>query len=238
MRRKLMLYSDPRYRLMGDRALLVELGEGVHRDVNRAVQKLFFGLDRLQIDAVRELQPGYRSLMVVYDPLKISLPTLRVRIESVFRSLDQFETPAPSHVRVPVVYGGEFGPDLEWVAQYHDLSTAAVVDLHSSTRYRVYMIGFTPGYPYMGEVPAEIVTPRRDTPRVRVPRGSVGIAREQTGIYPVESPGGWQIIGRTPLVLFEPLNRPPSLLQAGDRVSFVPISPEEFYNWSPNPSSK
>ncbi|KPJ76783.1 MAG: hypothetical protein AMJ54_10225 [Deltaproteobacteria bacterium SG8_13] len=233
-----MCYSEPRYRLMGDRALLVELGEGIGRDINRQVQKLFFGLDQLQTGAIRELQPGYRSLMVVYDPLQISLPALKTRIEGVFRSLDRFQPPEPAHLQVPVAYGAEFGPDLQWVAEHHHLSTAEVIRYHSSATYRVYMIGFTPGYPYLGEVPEEIATPRRETPRVRVPKGSVGIAQLQTGIYPVESPGGWQILGRTPMTLFDPQRRPPSLLQAGDRVTFIPIAHEEFDSWKPNPSSK
>lgn len=233
-----MFYAKPQYRLMGDRAVLVELGEGIHRDVNRQVQKLFFGLQQQRSDAIQELLPGYRSLMVVFDPLKISLPALKTCVESVFRSLEQFESPKPAHLQVPVVYGGEFGPDLQWVADYHQISTEEVISHHSKTNYRVYMIGFTPGYPYMGEVPEEIATPRRETPRVRVPKGSVGIAQKQTGIYPVESPGGWQIIGCTPLTLFDALGRPPSLLQAGDLVSFFPIRQEEFFNWKPSPSSK
>lgn len=233
-----MRYAKPQYRLMGDRALLVELGEGVHRDVNRQVQKLFFGLDRLQICGVRQLQPGYRSLMIVYDPQKLSLTALKARIESVFRSLDRFQPPEAAHLKVPVAYGGQCGPDLQWVADYHRLSTEEVIGFHCNTTYRVYMIGFTPGYPYLGQVPPEIDTPRRETPRVRVPKGSVGIARNQTGIYPVESPGGWQILGRTPLALFDPHRRPPSLLQAGDRVSFFPISPKEFHSWKSNPSAK
>ena len=223
---------------MGDRALLVELGEGIDRDVNRKVQKLFFGLEQLGIDAIKDLLPGYRSVMVVFDPLKISLPALRVCIEGVCRALDRFQPPEPAHLQVPVVYGGEFGPDLQWVADYHQLSAQQVADYHSQTIYQVYMIGFTPGYPYLGELPEEIATPRRETPRVRVPKGSVGIAQRQTGIYPVESPGGWHIIGRTPLTLFDPHRRQPSLLQAGDRVSFVPIGQEEFDNWKPDPSSK
>ena len=233
-----MLYAKPQYRVMGERALLVELGEGIHRDVNRHVQKLFFGLDQMHTEAIRELQPGYRSLMVVYDPLKISLPALKACIEGVFQSLDRFQPPEPTHLQVPVAYGGEFGPDLQWVADYHHLSTEEVIAHHSRPTYRVYMLGFTPGYPYMGEVPQEIATPRRDTPRVRVPGGSVGIAQKQTGIYPVESPGGWQILGRTPLTLFDPRHSPPSSLQAGDRVSFIPISLEDFHNWKPDPSSK
>ena len=233
-----MLYAKLQYRVMGERALLVEMGEGIHRDVNRQVRKLFFGLDQLQSVAIKELQPGYRSLMVIYDPLKISLPALKACIEGLFLTLERFQPPEPTHLQVPVAYGGEFGPDLQSVAEYHHLSVEEVIRHHSTPAYRVYMLGFTPGYPYMGEVPQEIATPRRKTPRVRVPKGSVGIAQQQTGVYPVDSPGGWQILGRTPLTLFDPDRRPPSLLQTGDRVSFIPITHEEFHRWKPNRSLK
>ena len=140
-----MLYTRPRYRLMGDRALLVELGEGIHRDVNRQVQKLFFGLDRLQSGAIRELQPGYRSLTVVYDPLKIALPALKACIESVFRSLHQFQPPEPAHLQVPVAYGGEFGPDIERVANHNRLTMDEVASKHIGGTYTVRAVGFSPG---------------------------------------------------------------------------------------------
>lgn len=233
-----MIYDSPQYRIMGDRSLLVELGDDVSRDVNRRVRKLCFGLELGQVAAVTELLPGYRSLMVIYDPLKIALPALKVKIEGVFRCIDQFEAPAPNELKVPVVYGGEFGPDLEWVANHHNIPQQKVIHHHCAVAYQVYMIGFTPGYPYMGELPDELVTPRRDTPRVRIPQGSVGIAQKQTGIYPVESPGGWQIIGRTPLKLFDPDQKPPSLLQSGDLVTFYPIQEEEFSGWKAKKPSK
>jgi inhibitor of KinA len=131
-------------------------------------------------------------------------------------------------VRVPVVYGGEYGPDLNHVARFHKLTEEQVVRLHSESEYRVYMIGFVAGFPYLGAVPDEIATPRLETPRLKVPAGSVGIAEKQTGIYPCEAPGGWQIIGRTPLELFDSLRQPPALVEPGDIVKFGPISEEEF----------
>ncbi len=130
-----------------------------------------------------------------------------------------------------MVYGGGYGPDLEWVARYHSMPEEEVIRLHAKDLYHVYMIGFTPGFAYMGELPAVLVTPRKETPRTAVPRGSVGLAQEQTGIYPSESPGGWQIIGRTPLKLFDPDKRPPTLLRMGDQVRFFSISPEDAGHW-------
>ena len=122
-----MIYESPQYRIMGDRSLLVELGDDISRDVNRRVRKLCFGLEHQQVAAIKELLPGYRSLMVIYDPLKIALPALKVKIDGVFSHIDQFEAPAPNEVKVPVVYGGEFGPDLEWVVNHHNISQQKVI---------------------------------------------------------------------------------------------------------------
>jgi KipI family sensor histidine kinase inhibitor len=223
-----MLYERPLYRLMGDRALLVELGDEICPDVNQKVRELFVGLDQQAPDGFIELVPSYRSLMVIYDPLKIFLPELKAHISNTLEQLHKSELSPPKTVEIPVVYGGKYGPDLEWVAQYHSMTTEEVIRLHSQPVYRVYLVGFMPGYPYLGEVPEALSTPRRKTPRTHVPRGSVGIAQKQSGIYPVESPGGWQIIGRTPMDLFDPLRIPPSVLEIGDFVNFVPITEEEL----------
>jgi KipI family sensor histidine kinase inhibitor len=135
------------------------------------------------------------------------------------------------YAHMPVVYGGIYGPDLEEVAKYHQISPEEVIQLHCSNPYLIYMIGFMPGYPYMGELPQALVTPRLKTPRLSVPKGSVAIAQRQTGIYSMESPGGWQILGRTPVGLFDPGKDPPALLQMGDFVQFYPISEKEFKEW-------
>jgi len=228
-----MLYEKLKFRTMGDRSLLVELGDEISPSVNQRVQELFTALDLHPVDGVRELVPSYRSLLVVYDPLNISLADLKRTIRDTFQNLDQTELPEPRTIDIPIVYGGEQGPDLDSVAQYHHITPQAVIDYHTRPTYRVYMIGFTPGYPYLGEVPDAIATPRRKTPRILVPKGSVGIAKQQTGIYSVDSPGGWQIIGWTPVNLFDPQARPPSVLMMGDRVRFQAISAQEASQWQP-----
>ena len=226
-----MLYEHPAYRIMGDRALLVELGDGISPLVNKKVRELFLCLKNNRIEGVVETVPGYRSLLIVYDPLKITLSALKERLNKLHTTIDRSEIPKPRTLEIPVVYGGECGPDLNWVAEYHKLSPEEVVRFHTGTTYQVYMIGFTPGFAYMGQLPEAIATPRRETPRTAVPRGSVGIAQSQTGVYPVESPGGWQIIGRTPLRLFDPEKWPPTPLEMGDLVKFLSIKEEEMARW-------
>ena len=216
---------------MGDRSVLVELGDEISLHVNQRVRELFVGLDLQKIDGILELVPGYRSLLVVYNPLAIELKRLKIKIDETAGRLDTSRLSSSKTVEIPVVYGDEYGPDLEWVAEYHKITTEEVIQLHTEPLYSVYMIGFMPGYPYLGEVPDALVTPRRETPRTRVPQGSVAIAQKQTGIYPVESPGGWQIIGRTPVSLFDPGKKQPSLLEMGDQVKFHAISRQEMQKW-------
>jgi KipI family sensor histidine kinase inhibitor len=226
-----MLYDKPISRLMGDRAVVFELGDEISPVVNQKVRELFVGFDRAAIKGIVELVPGYRSLLVIYNPLKNNPQELESLAGAILNDEGASQLPAPKTVEIPVVYGEEYGPDLKWVARYHKISPQAVIRLHTQPVYQVYMIGFTPGYPYLGELPDALSTPRRKTPRILVPRGSVGIAQKQTGIYPVASPGGWQIIGRTPVGLFDPLNQPPALLSMGDFVRFFPISKDEMITW-------
>ena len=218
---------------MGDRGLLVELGDGISRQINQKVRALFIEIAGHEVGGIKELVPAYRSLMVVYDPLVVSLSSLKSQIIGIWHTVDEAQLPSPRIVEIPVVYGDEFGPDLEWVASYHKMAPEEVIRLHTQPTYQVYMIGFMPGYPYMGEVVESLVTPRRKTPRTHVMQGSVGIAQKQTGIYPVTSPGGWQIIGRTPIRLFDPQKNPPSFLEMGDRVKFYTISAQEMQKWLP-----
>ena len=216
---------------MGDRALLVELGDAIHPEVNKKVRELFLVLEENKVPGIKDLVPSYRSLMVVYDPLELPLFTLQNTVGDLWKRTDASRLPRPKMVEVPVLYGGDHGPDLEWVASYHHLSPEAVIRYHTLPTYQVYMIGFTPGYPYLGEVPEAIATPRRQTPRTVVPQGSVAIAQRQTGIYPVQSPGGWHILGWTPLKLFAADKWPPSLLEMGDLVKFISIQEEEISKW-------
>jgi KipI family sensor histidine kinase inhibitor len=226
-----MLYETPHFLLMGDRALLVEIGDVINPEVNRKVRELFLILEENKVPGIRDLVPSYRSLMVVYDPLELTLATLQDAIAHLWKHTDASRLPRPKVLEVPVLYGGKYGPDLEWVASYHQLSPEEVIGYHTLPTYQVYMIGFTPGYPYLGEVPEAIATPRRQTPRTLVPQGSVAIAHRQTGIYPVQSPGGWHILGWTPLKLFDAAKWPPSLLEMGDMVKFIQIKEEKIPEW-------
>jgi inhibitor of KinA len=225
-----------KFRNIGDRGLLVELGETIDPAVNLEVRKLSSALTAAEVEGVVELVPAYRSILVVYNPLSVARDELRRTVHRMHRELENIPLPASREHEIPVVYGGQYGPDLGWVADYHGIEPAEVIRLHTEPLYRVYMIGFTPGYPYLGEVPERLATPRRETPRTRVPQGSVGIAQRQTGIYPVASPGGWQIIGRTPVTLFDPAAEPPARFEMGDRVRFRPISKEEMESWPSKPS--
>jgi KipI family sensor histidine kinase inhibitor len=221
----------PMIRHLGDRGLLVELGCGIDPAVNRRVKQLHRIIARERPHGVVETVPAYASLLVVFDPLQASPEALKRHING----LCDFEDAGPIEdrtvVEIPVVYGGEAGPDLDAVAAHHGLSREEVIGLHTGTVYRVYMIGFTPGFPYMGELPEALDTPRRDTPRTHIPKGSVAIAQRQTGIYPAVSPGGWQIIGRTPVALFDPRKETPSFLTMGDAVRFTSITAEEAAQW-------
>jgi inhibitor of KinA len=226
-----MLYQTPLFRIMGDRSLLVELGDRISPEVNRRVRELSVMLEKNPVEGVLETIPAYRSLLIIYDPLTTNTRVLQHQIEDLQKKSEVVDIPEPKTVEIPVAYGGAFGPDLEWVARYHKTSNEEVIHLHTATTYQVYMIGFTPGFPYLGELPESLATPRRQTPRTTIPEGSVAIAQRQTGIYPVTSPGGWHILGRTPIKLFNPLQIPPAILEMGDLVRFFPIEAEEFKQW-------
>jgi inhibitor of KinA len=222
------LHSRAIFRYMGDRGLLLEFGDDISPEVNGKVRKMALATKGAKVKGIIEIVPTYRSLLILYDPLILSIGELKERVEGVEEGLARFSFPEGKLTRIPAVYGGSFGPDLEGVAEYLRISPEEVVRLHCSRPYLIYMIGFMPGFPYMGELPGALVTPRLKTPRLSVPAGSVAIAQKQTGIYPVESPGGWKIIGRTPVKLFDPEKAPPALLQTGDYVEFYPVTEREF----------
>jgi KipI family sensor histidine kinase inhibitor len=218
-----------RYLPFGDSALLVEFGNTISLETNRKVIALNDAILGAEIEGVEEVVPTYRSLLVRYDQLKIRYEQLVFHVQTLEKTPKETRTKKEGRrIVIPVVYGGAYGPDLSHISELHGLTEEQVVKLHSEREYRVYMIGFVAGFPYLGEVADEIATPRLETPRLKVPAGSVGIAEKQTGIYPCEAPGGWQIIGRTPLKLFDPLQQPPALLSSGNIVRFKPISEMEF----------
>lgn len=205
--------------LLGERAVVLEL----EPPISLASQQRIWGLNqRLQaVDSVQEVIPGMNNItLILRDPQQSALDA----IERLQRWWEESEVQIPEsrQVAIPVIYGGESGPDLAVVAEHAGLSIRQVVELHSSTEYVVYFIGFQPGFPYLGGLDPRLHIPRRAEPRVTVPAGSVGIGGSQTGVYPLASPGGWQLIGQTPVALFDPLQQPPTLLRPGDAVRFVP----------------
>jgi KipI family sensor histidine kinase inhibitor len=223
--------ASARYLPFGDTALLIKFGDVISLEVNRKVIALNEAVVKAKVHGVEEIVPTYRSLLVRYDPLRISFNQLVFRVKDIEKTLKNISTEKVGRkFAIPVVYGGEYGPDLGYIAQYHGLTEEQVISLHTGREYRVYMLGFVAGFPYLGEVADEIATPRLEMPRLKVPAGSVGLAERQTGIYPCEAPGGWQIIGRTPIILFDSLQKPPALLAPGDTVRFKPISEKEFKN--------
>jgi inhibitor of KinA len=227
----MVLYPRSVHYIMGDRGLLLEFGDEISHEVNERVRRMALAIQAEAIEGIIETVPTYRSLLVIYNPLTLPLDQLKKRLQKIEEGLQETPFPKPKLRRIPAIYGGPYGPDLEFVAGYHRISQEEVVRLHCSKPYFIYMIGFMPGYPYMGELPEALIMPRLKTPRLSVPKGSVAIAQKQTGIYSMESPGGWHIIGRTPVELFDPEKTPPALLQMGDLVQFYPISEKEFKEW-------
>jgi inhibitor of KinA len=218
---------------LGDSALLVRVVEDYGREPEKApdiVLDAFRKLEEASLRGVVELAPAYATVGVFFDPARTGLAALRTEIEQVLQNSEPFRPQARSGstIEVPVCYEDEFAPDLREVAWHTRLSAQQVIRKHAETLYRVNCVGFTPGFPYLSGLPAELATPRRDSPRKEIPAGSVAIGGSQTGIYPQKSPGGWNIIGRTPLVLFDVQRTPPALFYAGDWVRFRRISREEF----------
>ena len=222
------LFEQARFRTAGDRGLLVEYGDVIDPVVNNKVRSMAIVMEDNSTRGITEIIPTYRSLLIIYDPAITHPDRIKTALEKLETRLGDIQIPPPRTVEIPVCYGGEFGPDIDTVAETNRLSVAEVIKLHSQPEYPIYMVGFTPGFPFLGGLSEKLHTPRLETPRTLVPEGSVGIANNQTGIYPIASPGGWQLIGRTPLKLFAPWRENPFLYQAGDRLKFVSISTEKF----------
>jgi len=228
---------------VGEAALMVEFGKGIKPETNKKVKALADYLDRQPLPGMLEYVSAYSSVTVFFNPMQVKrlcerqfdlqLEPLAYQILAdllvkVLSKLDNSVATMPRTVEIPVCYGGEYGPDLAYVAEHNNLTMEEVIEIHCQGQYLVYMIGFAPGFPYLGGMSEKIATPRRPSPRLEIPAGSVGIAGMQTGVYPIATPGGWQLIGRTPLSLFRPQDECPSLLQAGDIIRFRPIPLTEY----------
>ena len=226
-----------RFTPLGDQAVTVTFGTTIDEATHRRVRAATARIDAARLAGVVDLAPAFASVAVHYDPTRVAAgagsPYARVvaGIEHALGDLRVDVLPESREVEIPVCYGDELGPDLDDVAIRHGLSADDVVRLHSGATYRVYMVGFMPGFAYLGGLPEAIATPRRSTPRTAVPAGAVGIGGRQTGVYPLVSPGGWNLIGRTPLAVFDIARQPATLLATGDRVRFRAITTADFRDW-------
>jgi len=224
--------DDWRIAPLGDRALIVEFGQVVDAGINARVQAAAQAVVRANWPGVTDVVPAFTTLALHYRPAPLggtaAFDVLRRRVEALLAAGLAAQPGAARQLVVPVCYGGPWGPDLEVVARACAIDPDEVITRHGDSPHVVFMLGFAPGLPYLGGLDPRLAVPRRATPRTAVPAGSVAIAREQSIIYPLQTPGGWNVIGRTPLRLFDPLAQAPCLLAPGDRVRFVPVSPEEF----------
>lgn len=221
-----MIY--PTIKITGVTSVAVVFGDDISEEINTKIRVFDKAVKNASIDGVRETVPTYCTLMIHYDPEIIRYSSLREKLLSLLDVSGDAEKIENKVMEIPVLYGGEYGPDLGFVASNAHLTEDEVIKIHSEKEYLIYMLGFTPGFSYMGGMDDRIATPRLQTPRVLIPAGSVGIAGKQTGIYPIDSPGGWQLIGRTPVKLYDSQRETPILLDAGLRIRFVPINAEEY----------
>ena len=218
----------PEFSPVGDRAARIVFGVDISPPINAHIRRFCHSLEVKPIWGVTEWVPGYAAVTVYYRPWDIAYDALCGELARRGQRRANAPRPEARRVEIPVCYGGDYGPDLGEVAAAHGLTPAQVIERHSGVDYLVYFLGFLPGFPYLGGLDPSLATPRRATPRRSVPAGSVGIAGAQTGVYPLETPGGWQIIGRTPICLYDPHRQPPTLLAAGAYVRFISITARQF----------
>ena len=213
----------------GDSSLLIEFGKEISPEINQKLTATVQLIKEQHIEGVVDMIPAFCSLLVNYDPRVIRYEELKERIKNLVKVDVKAQAGKKKVFEIPVCYGGEFGPDIENIAEHAGLSVEEVIEIHSSRDYLIYMLGFLPGFTYLGGLDERIHTPRLANPRVKINAGSVGIGGSQTGIYPLDSPGGWQLMGMTPVKTYDPDRETPILVEAGDYIRFVPVSEEEYY---------
>ena len=222
------MYDETKFIPAGDKSLVMEFGNSISPEINTEIRSMVTAIDESEFHGIEEVIPTYRSILIIYNPLIIDYQDIIDKLKKMETHLNDTSNDKTRIIELPTVYGGEYGPDIEFVAKHNNLTVEEVIEIHSSTDYLLYMLGFTPGFGYLGGMSEKIETPRLQVPRTKIPAGSTGIAGKQTGIYPIDSPGGWQLIGRTPVKLYDPLAEPPVLLNAGDYIRFIPIDEEKY----------
>jgi len=219
----------PRIKVTGDTSLAVIFGDEISSVMNEKVRAFDEAIAKENIRGIYETVPTYCTITVHYAPEIIRYNELKAKLTEMLEAgNNEFHDTGADVIEIPVIYGGEFGPDINYVAEHSKMSVEEVIKIHSQPEYLIYMLGFTPGFPYLGGMDERIATPRLSSPREKIPAGSVGIAGKQTGVYPMDTPGGWQLIGRTPLPLYDPRKVKPILLDAGMHVRFVPVTMDEY----------
>lgn len=218
----------PRILPSGDCAVTVEFSDSISEKVNRRIRFFYENIRSKNIQGITDIVPTFRSVLISYDPRYISYQKLCTQLKTHLNETSSVENKKKRIVTIPVCYDEEYGPDLKFVAEHAGLSEEEVIKIHTSRDYLVYMLGFQPGFPYLGGLDERIFTPRLTVPRVQIRAGSVGIGGEQTGLYPLASPGGWQIIGTTPVKAYNPQKTPSIPYEAGDYIRFCSISKERF----------
>ncbi|WP_277250857.1 5-oxoprolinase subunit PxpB [Peptoniphilus vaginalis] len=222
------MYDEIKFLTAGDSAIVMEFGDTIEKEINARIAAVVESLKTKSIDGILDILPTYRSILINYDPVKISYGELLDTLKGLSKADSGEQSDEVRLIEIPTLYGGEYGPDIDFVAENAKLSKEEVIKIHSGTDYLVYMMGFMPGFTYLGGLDERIATPRLKSPRLKIEPGSVGIAANQTGMYPLESPGGWQLIGRTPLKLFDDTKEPPVFIQAGDYIRYVSVNQEEY----------
>lgn len=224
------MYEKIKYLPSGDKAVVMEFGDEISKEINYNIRNVIRLISRAKIKGIIEVLPTYRSIMIMYDPLETGYLELIGKLDTLASRTAECDEEKIRIVEIPTLYGGEFGSDIDFVARHNNITVDEVIRIHTGTDYLVYMLGFIPGFAYLGGMSEKLATPRLPSPRAKIPAGSVGIAGKQTGMYPSEAPGGWQLIGKTPLQLYNPKKEPPVLLNAGDYVRYVSITKQEYFD--------
>lgn len=222
------MYDKIKFLTAGDSAIVMEFGNTIEKKINAKIAAVVENLKKKKLDGILDILPTYRSILINYDPVKISYGEMVYILKGLSEADSNKESDEVRLIEIPTLYGKEYGPDIDFVAENANLSIEEVIKIHSGTDYLVYMMGFMPGFTYLGGLDERIATPRLKSPRLKIEPGSVGIAANQTGMYPLESPGGWQLIGRTPLKLYDDTKEPPVFIQAGDYIRYVSIDQKEY----------